>query len=128
MFCIYTKTTLIEIILIILSAYVGSAPLQDGKLAWLGGLWYWNVRIQGFNQPTLHAVLTGPKAACHDIGLTTYLINGGCNNGKERVDYYKYFKSNVFKQLSDGVPYPFPDSTTNSMQCSQGLKDYCTAP
>lgn len=102
--------------------------LQDGKLAWLGGLWYWNVRIQGFNQPTLHAVLTGPKAACHDIGLTTYLINGGCNNDVERVRYYKYFKSIVFKQSSDGVPYPFPDSKTNSMQCSQGLKDYCTAP
>ena len=101
--------------------------LQDGKLAWLGGLWYWNVRIQGFNQPTLHAVLTGPKAACHDIGLTTYLINGGCNNDTERVLYYKYFKTSVFKQSSAGVPYTYQGTTANSMTCSKNLADYCTS-
>ena len=101
--------------------------LQDGKLAWLGGLWYWNVRIQGYNQPTLHAVLTGPKAACHDIGLTTYLINGGCNNDAERVLYYKYFKTEVFKQSSSGVPYTYQGTSSNSMVCSQNLASYCTA-
>lgn len=101
--------------------------LTDGKLAWLGGLWYWNVRIQGYNQPTLHAVLTGPKAACHDIGLTTYLINGGCNNDAERILYYKYFKTAVFKQSSSGVPYTYQGTDSNSMTCSKNLADYCTA-
>lgn len=103
--------------------YVG-----NGKLAWLGGLWYWNVRIQGYNQPTLHTVLTGTKAACHDIGLTTYLINGGCNNAEQRVLYYKYYKSNVFKQSSEGVPYTYQGVTSDSMTCSLNLASYCTAP
>jgi hypothetical protein len=102
--------------------------LGDGTLAWLGGLWYWNVRIQGFNQPTLHAVLTGPKDACHDIGLTTYLVNGGCNHYYERTLYYKYFKTNVFKQSSEGVEYTYNGTTSNSMVCSLNLAAYCTSP
>jgi hypothetical protein len=101
--------------------------LGDGLLAWEGGLFYWNVRVQGYNQPTLHAVLTGPKDACHDIGLTTYLINGGCNNANERVLYYKYFKTDVFKQSSSGVPYTYQGTTSNSMECSENLKNYCTS-
>lgn len=101
--------------------YVG-----DGELAWLGGLFYWNIRINGYNRPTLHAVLTGPKDACHDIGLTTYLINGGCNDSDQRVLYYKYFKGNVFGQSTTGVEYTYQGNTSNSMICSANLGAYCT--
>lgn len=102
--------------------------LGDGELAWLGGLFYWNVRVQGYGKPTLHAVLTGSKEACHDIGLTTYLINGGCNDYNERTLYYKYFKTDVFKQSSEGVPYTYDGKTSNSMVCSANLGAYCSAP
>lgn len=103
--------------------YVG-----DGQLAWLGGLFYWNVRVNGYLKPTLHAVLTGAKDACHDIGLTTFLINGGCNHAEQRVLYYKYFKTGVFKQSSSGVSYTYQGQTSNSMVCSANLAAYCTAP
>ena len=102
--------------------------LGDGQLAWEGGLYYWNARISGYQKPTLHDVLTGPKAACHDIGLTTYLINGGCNHSTERTLYYKYFKTDVFKQSSSGVAYTYAGVTSNSMECSANLANYCTAP
>lgn len=101
--------------------------LKDGKLAWLGGLFYWNVRIQGYGKPTLHTVLTNNnKPACHDIGVTTYLINGGCNNDNERVLYYKYYKTNVFKQSSEGVSVTIEGKELNSMVCSQDLSTYCS--
>ena len=99
--------------------------LGDGQLAWEGGLWYWNFRINGYLLPTLHAVLTGPKAACHDIALTTYLINGGCNNYQERTWYYKYFKSNVFGLSSKGVDYTYEGTLSNSMVCTPNLAAYC---
>lgn len=105
-----------------------SQYLGDGQLAWEGGLYYWNARVSGFQKPTLHEVLTGPKEACHDIGLTTYLINGGCNNATERTLYYKYFKTDVFKQSSTGVPYTYQGVESNSMVCSANLASYCTTP
>lgn len=105
-----------------------SQYLGDGLLAWEGGLYYWNARVSGANQPTLHEVLTGPNDACHDIGLTTYLINGGCNQATERTLYYKYFKTDVFKQPSTGVTYTYDGVTSNSMTCSANLAKYCTTP
>lgn len=109
------------------SAFVDNY-LTNGTLAWEGGLWYWNYRVKGFNEPTLHAVLTGPKAACHDIGLTTYLVNGGCNDYAQRTQYYIYFKTNVFKQSSEGVPFTYQGESSNSMVCSANLGNYCSAP
>ena len=101
--------------------------LGDGTLAWEGGLWYWNFRISGYLQPTLHSILTGSKAACHDIGITTYLVNGGCNDYEQRVEYYKYYKTTVFKLSSTGVPYTYNGVKSNSMECSANIKTYCTS-
>lgn len=100
--------------------------LVDGQLAWEGGLWYWNFRVNGSGKPTLHSVLTNTsanKAACHDIGITTWLVNGGCNNATERVKYYQYFAGKTFKLDITGVNY----QGQNSMQCAAALGTICEA-
>ncbi len=102
--------------------------LNDGELAWMGGLWYWNFRTSGIGEPNLHAVLTGPKSACHDIGITTALVNGAnqCNQDNPRQLYYNYFKSTIFGLPN--TPIPVPGSLENSYGCSQSVLNYCKAP
>lgn len=103
--------------------------LGNGQLAWIGGLWYWNFRVQGSGSPTLHQILgQSTLPACHDIGITTYQINGGCGNANERTLYYKYFKTKVFGLPTTGIPYTCTGGGTsgNSMLCSSSLNTYCT--
>ncbi len=101
--------------------------LSDGQLAWIGGLWFWNYRIAGQGFSTLHNVIANTqKAACHDIGITTYMLNGGCNDSAERVKYYNYFKTEVFKQYSEAEKATYNGATVNSYICSQALYEYCT--
>lgn len=97
--------------------------LGDGKLAWMGGLWYWNFRVKGEGAPNAHAILAGStKDACHDIGIATRMVNGSCNDAWGRDLYYGYFKSTVFKLSSVAQTTP---TGLSSYQCSVGLADYC---
>ena len=104
--------------------------LKEGKLAWEGGLWYWNFRNSNMDIPsmTLHTLLTGAKAACHDIGITTVLINGAdqCNEAPQRIQYYDYFKTAVFKLSSTPIQVPGGSTKETSMICSKTLLDYCS--
>lgn len=100
--------------------------LKDGELAWMGGLWYWNFRIS-VGMPTVHAIQAGSKkAACHDIGIATALVNGAtqCNDNRGRVAYYNYFKSTVFGLSEDPILEQGQD--VNSYTCNQAILDYCT--
>lgn len=108
--------------------------LKNGKLAWMGGLWFWNFRSKemlqggsGSPTPSLHAILTSSKEACHDIGITTALVNGtSCNDTEGRTAYYNYYKANVFKLPAEGVPFTVGTTTSTSMICSQAIVNYCT--
>ncbi|MCX7116340.1 MAG: hypothetical protein NTW94_00200 [Legionellales bacterium] len=100
--------------------------LVNGQLAWEGGIWYWNYRKAAWNGTTVHIALTADKAACHDIGLATYMVNGGCNDDTTRSDYYTYYKSNLFKLSTQGVPFTYNEFSSNSMQCTPQLYTYCT--
>lgn len=107
--------------------------LVDAKLAWTGGLWYWNFRTNGMvgstgePKPTLHDVLTGTKDACHDIGITTVLVNGTqCHDVEGRSSYYNYFKTQVFKLPGDAVLFTYGGSTFGSMACNEQILAYCT--
>lgn len=101
--------------------------LTDGKLAWMGGLWFWNYRIAGQGFTSLNSVLAGStKDACHDIGITTYMLNGGCNDSPERVKYYNHFKSNVFKQPGTAQSATYNGVSVSSYACSPELYAYCT--
>ena len=100
--------------------------LTDGKLGWEGALWYWNFRINGYNKPNLHSILTGPKPACHDIAITTYMINGGCNNFDQRKEYYDYFKTTIFGLSNTPVDGP-SGSGVSSYTCNAAILTYCTA-
>ncbi len=99
--------------------------LTEGKLAWEGGLWYWNYRINGIGKPNLHSVLAGEKAACRDMGITTKLVNGGCNDGGPRDLYYNYFKTTVFG-LSH-LPVTAAGGVS-SYTCNDAILTYCTQP
>lgn len=100
--------------------------LKDGKLAWMGGLWYWNFRINGNNLPTLHKVISQSSLPeCHDIAIATYMVNGGCNNylGTGAVPeegghlgYYSYFMDQLGLGLK-AVPYTYDSTNSNSLNC-----------
>ena len=106
--------------------------LKNGRLAWTGGLWYWNFRSNGMNgdgssKPTLHEILTNSKDACHDIGITTVLVNGTqCNDTGGRTAYYNYYKTNVFKLPGAAQRFTFGTTTSTSMICSEAILNYCT--
>ncbi len=104
--------------------------LQNGQLAWEGGLWYWNFRVNGINRPTLHSVLTSTNpqlAACHDIGITTWIVNGGCNDSTQRVQYFQHFAGTLFHLDISGIPFG-SGGHNNSMYCSAALGANCGAP
>ena len=114
--------------------------LSDGKLAMEGGFFYWMYRVNGNNRPSIHTVLTNNKNVCHDIAITTRLINGGCNNysmdekAPGRVGYYTYFHEKVFHKKIDAAVTTWVNVNDkgrswelNSMQCdysSQGKSEY----
>lgn len=104
--------------------------LQDGVLAWEGGLWYWMYRINGYQNPTLHDIIANsPKAACHDIAISTMMVNGGCNNyinedGTGRKAYYQFFLGK-FGMTMTAVPYEYGGQTYNSLQCNDQIYAYC---
>ncbi|HCY39404.1 MAG TPA: hypothetical protein DHV02_06015 [Neisseriales bacterium] len=104
--------------------------LQDGVLAWEGGLWYWMYRVNGYGLPTLHSIISdSPKAACHDIAISTMMVNGGCNNyinedGTGRKAYYQFFLAK-FGMTMTAVPYELYGQTYNSLQCNDQIYEYC---
>lgn len=99
--------------------------MKEGKLGFMGALWYWNFRIQELGGHSIHCMLSkSPLEACHDIGIVTYLTNGGCNEESGRKEYHNYF-SVVF-----GItPYAKTAQTAvgevNSSACSIELYTYC---
>lgn len=104
--------------------------LQNGTLAWEGGLWYWMYRVNGYNLPTLHSIISNsPKAACHDIAISTMMVNGGCNNyinedGTGRKAYYQFFLSK-FGLAMEPIEYQYGGQTYNSLQCNDAIYNYC---
>lgn len=104
--------------------------LQDGTLAWEGGLWYWMYRVNGFGLPTLHSIIAdSPKAACHDIAISTMMVNGGCNNyvnedGTGRKAYYQFFLAKFGIPMT-AVSYQLYGQTYNSLQCNNEIYTYC---
>lgn len=76
------------------------------------------VKLPGFN---FHLT-------CHDIGITTYMVNRGCNDFQSRVAYYKYFKTDVFNLTNTSVNFSYQGTNSNSYQCTYALYAYCTSP
>lgn len=109
--------------------------LQDGVLAWEGGLWYWMYRVNGYQNPTLHSIISAsPKSACHDIAISTMMVNGGCNNyydagvgtdaGTGRKVYYDFFLGK-FGMKMEAVKYMLGDTEYNSLECNDQIYEYC---
>ncbi len=104
--------------------------MQDGQMAFTGAFWYWMIRVGGIDYPTLHEILTDKdKPICHDIGVATRIINGGCRGyNPGRLNYYKYF-TNLFhvdiNPVSLKVQSKGKTITLNSMDCSEQIKRFC---
>lgn len=104
--------------------------MQDGEMAFTGAFWFWMVRVGGINYATLHQVVTNPnKPVCHDIGVVTRIINGGCNGyNPERLNYYKYF-ANLFhvdiKPVSIDIHTLRRSKRLNSMECGEAIRAFC---
>jgi len=62
----------------------------DGKLGFMGALWYWMYRVSGNGFRTPHqAVTNAEKPVCQDIACATMMVNGGCNHYPvNRLPYY----------------------------------------
>lgn len=100
--------------------------LNDGKLGFIGAIWYWMYRVSGQNMPTVHKVLNDPKKpVCHDIGAATIGVNGLCNDYDKRRDYYRYFHEKVFKIKINPVKVKVDGVELNSMECDTNLLKYC---
>ena len=100
--------------------------LNDGKLGFIGAIWYWMCRVSGQGKPTVHSVLNDPdKPACRDIGGATIGVNGGCNDWEKRAVYYQYFHEKVFKIKIEPVKVKVDGVELNSMECDTNLLKYC---
>ncbi len=100
--------------------------LQNGVMGFEGALWYWNFRINKAGGKPIHCMLgKNPSDVCHDIGIATYMTNGGCENAYGRDAYYNYFKSTVFGLSPEPVIVASPP--LNGNQCSEALYNYCDA-
>lgn len=105
----------------------------DGKLSFLGALWYWNYRVNGSNKPTIEKVLNyyegeGKNSPCHDIAIATILVNGGCNDFDKRKTYYEYFHEDAFQTPITAVTGTFDGVEFDSMNCLLNtipLQTYC---
>jgi len=115
--------------------------VTDGKRSFLGALWYWNYRvIKGHIPPTdpppvpIEAVLNyydgkGTDSPCHDIAISTYLVNGGCGDSGNRKLYYEYFANTAFQADIQAVTGIFGGYELDSFNCeknSEALNTYCT--
>lgn len=106
----------------------------DGKLSFLGALWYWNYRVNGTDKPTIEKVLNyyegkGKESPCHDIAISTILVNGGCNEFDKRKTYYNYFTNTAFGTPITPVTGIFDGVELDSMECGLNmteLQKYCT--
>jgi|GEM_PF-6116982 len=100
--------------------------LDDGKLGFIGAIWYWMYRVSGQGKPTVHMVLNDPnKPVCRDIGGATIGVNGGCNDWEKRAVYYQYFHEKVFKIKIEPVKVIVDGVELNSMKCDNNLQGYC---
>lgn len=106
-----------------------------GKRSFLGALWYWNYRvIANTNPPPIEGVLNyyegkGAESPCHDIAISTYLVNGGCNDSDKRKKYYEYFTNTACQADIQAVEGSFDGVELNSFECtlnSKSLEKYCT--
>ena len=67
--------------------------LVDGKVGFMGALWYWMYQVSGSGFRTPHQAVTNPdKPLCQYLACATMMINGGCNDYPvNRLPYYQYF-------------------------------------
>jgi len=109
--------------------------VTDGKRSFIGALWYWNYRvIANTNPPPINKVLNyyedkGAESPCHDIAISTYLVNGGCNDSDKRKKYYEYFTNTACQADIQEVKGIFDGVELNSFECtlnSTALNKYCT--
>lgn len=109
--------------------------VTDGNLSFIGALWYWNYRvIANTNPPPIDKVLNyyegkGAESPCHDIAISTYLVNGGCNHSKFRKKYYEYFTNTACQADIQKVKGTFDGVELDSFECttnSAALNTYCT--
>ena len=65
--------------------------IVDGKLGFMGTLWYWMYRVSGSGYRTPHQAVTNvDKPVCQDIAGATMMVNGGCNHYPvNRKPYYE---------------------------------------
>ena len=90
--------------------------LVDGQLGFQGGFWYWNYRIVARGDPTLHHVLNSTGQVCHDIAISTRMVNGGCNNyDSSRKPYYNYFTQTVLGLTLSSICM---DKNNNVVNCT----------
>ncbi len=117
-----------------LNAFI-KALVTDGKRSFIGALWYWNYRvIDNRNPPPIEGVLNyydgkGAESPCHDIAISTYLVNGGCNHSEFRKKYYEYFTNEACQADIQAVTGTFDGVALNSFECtvnSTALNKYCT--
>jgi len=106
-----------------------------GKRSFMGALWYWNYRvISNLDPPPIEGVLNyyegkGAESPCHDIAISTYLVNGGCNDSDKRNKYYIYFTNTACQADIQAVEGIFDGVELNSFECklnSKSLETYCT--
>ena len=109
--------------------------VTDGDRSFLGALWYWNYRIvSNLNPPPINEVLNyyegkGAESPCHDIAISTYLVNGGCNDSDKRKLYYEYFANTACQADIQAVTGTFDGKAFNSFDCTLNpadLNTYCT--
>jgi len=71
----------------------------------------------------------GKESPCHDIAISTILVNGGCNDFDKREIYYNYFTEIAFGTKIDPVTGIFDGVELDSMNCNLNttqLQKYCT--
>ena len=96
--------------------------LIDGKVGFMGALWYWMYQVSGNGFRTPHqAVTNSKKPLCEYLACATMMINGGCNDYP--VNRLKYFE-NQFVPALLGHDYRLPkvtekvgDQTLDNMRC-----------
>jgi len=107
----------------------------DGNLSFIGALWYWNYRvISNLDPPPINKVLNyyegkGAESPCHDIAISTYLVNGGCNHWEFRKKYYEYFTKTACQADIQAVIGMFDGVELDSFDCTKNsgsLNTYCT--
>jgi hypothetical protein len=94
--------------------------LVDGKVGFMGALWYWMYQVSGRGYRTPHQAVTNvEKLVCQDIACATMMVNGGCNDYPiNREKYYFYFISTLLHDYKIvEVKQEFSGQILENMKC-----------